>query len=204
MVCISCSNEDVTEPVEPEATTFALKVGNSWVYHYFRRENPQSQLFNNMNVIDSVEIIGTEEIEGNTYYKFRTRTFGNDTNLPYLPDNGEQFKMLRDSLGYLIDERNRMHFSAENDTSEHVMDSFSDYRTVFKLSETSELLSTPVGDFNCHWMSFYFVDNVTDERYTGESRYYRNRTVGEMMTTISFASQPEHFIEKRLVAYELQ
>lgn len=204
LISISCENEDTTLPIEPEATTFALKVGNSWEYRYFRRENPQSTIFNDMNVIDSVEIIGTEEIDGNTYYRFSTRTFGNDADLPYLPDNGEQFKSLRDSLGYLIDNNGRMHFSAEGDTSEHVMDSLTDYRTVFKLSDTSELLDTPVGDFNCHWMSFYYRYNVTGERSVGESRYYRNSTIGEMLVTISFASQPTHFIEKRLVSYELQ
>lgn len=201
--CISCSSDDNTIP-EPEESFYALRVGNSWVYEHHRRVNPQSTDFENINVTDSVKIVGTEEINGNTFFKFRTRTSGNEANQAFCSPNGENFKFLRDSLGYLINDAGKVQFSPQGDTNEYVLDVTSFNRLIYSLSTESEVVTTPAGDFDCHWMNLYTRDNGSDERSVGTSKYYRMEGIGEVFTTSSWASRPLHTVEKRLVSYTVQ
>jgi hypothetical protein len=200
---VSCSTDDNTTP-EPEENFYALTVGNSWVYDHYRRTAPNSDIFENINVIDSVKIVGTEEIDGNTFFKFRTRTSENVNNIPLCSPSGEHFKHFRDSVGYLIDDIGRIHFSPQGDTDEYTFRMQPSTRLIFSLSDVSEVVNTPAGDFDCYWMNLYLRYHSTDERSAGTSKYYRMEEIGEVFTTTSFSNNPEHTIEKRLVSFNVQ
>lgn len=202
VVCVSCTTDDNTA-TEPDGGFYALKVGNSWVYEHHRRVSPQSEVFENIYVTDSVEIVGTEEINGNTFFKFRTRTSGNEDNQAFCSPNGEHFKLYRDSLGYLISDTGKIHFSPIGDTAEYVLKQTSFNRFIYSLSETSEVVTTPAGDFDCYWMNLYTREDGTNERSVGTSRNYRMDGIGEVFTTSSWASRPLHTVEKRLVSYNV-
>ncbi|AXG67918.1 hypothetical protein KORDIASMS9_00100 [Kordia sp. SMS9] len=204
LCCTSCSNDDDTTVVEDDGGIYALKVGNSWVYHHFERENPQSEVFNDVSVIDSVNIVGTEEINGNVFFKFRRRTSGNESNIAFCSPNGEHFEYLRDSLGYLINDSGKVQFAPVGDTTEHILQMYTNDRLIFQRSDASEMINTPAGDFDCYYMNLYTRTNAEDERSIGTSKYYRMDGVGEVFTTSSWASRPLHTIEKRLISYELQ
>ncbi len=199
---ISCTTDDDITTLGSQ-NFHALTVGNSWVYDHYRRVG-QSDIFENINVIDSVKIVGTEDINGNTFFKFRTRTSENVNNIPLCSPSGEHFKYYRDSLGYLIDDRGKVHFSLEGDTEEYILKTRSNHRLIFSLSEESEVVSTIVGDFDCYWMNLYLRYNEDNERSVGTSKYYRKAGIGDVFTTTSFTNNPEHTIEKRLISYELQ
>ncbi|EDP98000.1 hypothetical protein U8527_18575 [Kordia algicida OT-1] len=206
---ISCSNDDDTTP-EPEESFYALKVGNSWVYDYLNRENPMADLFNGTNsmaattVIDSVKIVGTEEIGGNTFYKFRIRTSGNDQNYPMCYSDGEHFQYYRDSLGYLVNQFGKVKFAVEGDTQEFLQREDQNFRYFMQLSEESEMVDTPSGTYDCFHMDFYLRSLGNNERSVGENNIYYQEGIGEVFSTISFASEALHRMERRLVSYDIQ
>lgn len=202
LCCISCTSDDDTMTIQEE-NFYALTVGNSWVYDHYRRVG-DSDIFENINVIDSVKIVGTEDINGNTFYKFRTRTSENVNNIPLCSPSGEHFAYFRDSLNYLIDDRGKIHFSPVEDTEEYVLKTYPTQRLIFNLSEESEVVTTPAGNFDCYWMNLFFRFDPNNERSLGTSKYYRKGEIGEVFTTTSFVNNPEHTIEKRLVSYALQ
>ncbi|MEM6686730.1 MAG: hypothetical protein AAF617_13185 [Bacteroidota bacterium] len=207
--CLSCSNDDTTT-IEPDGGFYALKVGNSWVYEYINRVNPYADLFNGTNifeetnVVDSVKVVGTEEIDGNTFYKFRIRTSGNDSNYPLCYDNGEHFEYFRDSLGYLINQYGKVKFAVEGDTQEFLQVAHQNDRFLRQLSSESEIVSTPVGDFDCFWMELYVRNNFNDERSKGTSSFYYKEEVGLVFSKISWANEILHRMERRLVSYDVQ
>lgn len=98
---LSCNSDDDSSP-QPEAEDnfYALTVGNEWVYRNYKY-NANTQLYENTGVIDSVSIVGTESIDGNIYYKFRTYTTGNEEGITFCNPNGEHFEWLRDVDGNL-------------------------------------------------------------------------------------------------------
>ena len=206
---ISCSTDD-DSTFTPEENYYALKVGNSWVYHYTFRENPYADLYNGTNifvetnVVDSVKIVATEVISGETFFKFRIRTSGNDANYPMCYDNGEHFRYYRDSLGYLIDTNGKVKFAAEGDTQEFVQQEDQNQRFLMQLSEESELVETPVGDFDCYRMDLYIRNNFTNERSAGTSQYYYEEEIGEVFSKLSYSSSALHRMERFLVSYDLQ
>lgn len=206
---ISCSTDDDTTP-EPEESYYALKVGNSWVYNYTFRENPYADLYNGTNifvetnVVDSVKVVGTENIEGNTFYKFRVRTSGNDQNYPLCYENGEKFEYYRDSLGYLINKNGKVQFALEGDTQEFIQQEDQNQRFIMQLSEASEIVETPAGSFDCLRMDLYIRNNVNNERSEGTSQYYYEEGVGQVFSKISTANSTLHRMERFLVSYDVQ
>ncbi len=203
-VCLFACSTDNESTSEPEQSVYALQVGNMWVYEHHRRLHEFSEEFENINVIDSVQIVGTEEINGHVFYTFRTRTSGNESNQAFCSPNGEHFKQMRDSLGYLINEHGKIQFSPVGDTDEYVLNMNVDNRLVHSLSEESEVVTTPAGDFMAYSMNLYLRNNHTNERSVGTSKYYRVEGIGEVFTTSSFANRSLHTVEKRLVSYTIQ
>ncbi|MBC8755782.1 hypothetical protein H2O64_13985 [Kordia sp. YSTF-M3] len=202
LFCISCSTDDNTIP-EPEQNFHALTVGNFWVYDHYRRTAPNSDVFENINVIDSVKIVGTEEIDGNTFFKFRTRTSGNEANQAFCSPNGEHFQYYRDSLGYLVNEFGKVKFS-RNDNQEFLLRGSGSFYLYTALAASNEMVSTTVGDFDCQWMEVYARQDPSVDPYPGLDRYYFSEEIGLIFNTSSFSSNPLHTVERRLIAYDVQ
>lgn len=200
--CISCSTDDNTTP-EPEENFYALTVGNSWVYEHFRRENIQSDIFNNTGVIDSVKIVGTETINQKLFYKFRIRTSGNDTNIPLCVTNGERFVYFRDSLGYLITDGGKVEFSREDD-QEFLQTESSFFNIYTALGDGNQMISTTAGNFDCGWMEIYAKEVPTLELFPALDKNYYAEGIGKILNTTSFVSQNIHVIERRLLSYDIQ
>jgi hypothetical protein len=202
MLFISCSTDDNTTP-EPEENFYALTVGNSWVYGHLRRTTAISSDFVDINVTDSIKIVGTEEIDGNTFFKFRRRTSGNDNNLALCSANGEYFTFYRDSLGYLINEQGKVKYSREDNQEFRINNSTSFYLYT-SLAEGNETISTSVGDFDCQWMEVYARQDPSIDPYPGRDRYYFSPEKGLIFNTSSFTSTALHRVERYLVSYDVQ
>ena len=97
----SCSTSDNQYPLELESNFYALTVGNEWVYKNYKY-NLTTQAYDDTGVIDSVSIVGTEVVNTYTYFKFRNYTTGNEEDITFCNTNGQQFELLRESIGYFI------------------------------------------------------------------------------------------------------
>ncbi|WP_298514421.1 hypothetical protein [uncultured Kordia sp.] len=202
MCFISCSNDDEI-PVEPEESFYGLRVGNSWVYQHFRRENSQSEIFNDTGVIDSVQITGTEIINGNEFFKYRIRTSGNENNIAFCSPNGERFEYLRDSLGFLVNEFGKVQFSTES-TEEFRYNNSDSFFMYTARGEENEIIATPAGEFDSEYMKVYARPQPGEVPHPGLDKYYYVQGVGKVFNTLSFISTTIHTMERRLISYDVQ
>lgn len=198
----SCSSDDA-ETSLPEENFYALTVGNSWVYEHFRREHIMSDIFLDTGVIDSVEIIATELIEDETFFKFRIRTSGNEDNIAFCAPNGERFEYYRDSLGYLIDNYGYVVASREDTQEFRYRERTHDTALFTALNEGEEEITTTAGSFSAIRMNLYLRNFVSGITYPGLDRYYFSNGIGKVFNTVSFASEDTHRMERRLKSYSV-
>ena len=197
----SCNSNDDSQDVElPEANFYALTVGNSWVYKNYRY-NLQTEFYDDTGVIDSLSIVDTETINGNTYFKFRRWTTGNEDNIAFCNPNGEHFELLRDSLGFLIRDDGSIKFTNSN-YDERVL-SVQDWGTIIEtLVQGANMINVEAGIFNCI-NSERFARMPNGIQADGLDHFYYSDGVGLIFDTSSFVSDPIHSIERRLDTYNI-
>ena len=111
LICLlSCSNDDSSASETQDSNFYALTVGNSWVYKNYRYDT-NSETYEDTGVKDSISIIGTEDLFGNTYFKFRRLTTGNEGGITFCNPNGEHFENLREFEGNLIKDDGTVKFT---------------------------------------------------------------------------------------------
>jgi hypothetical protein len=93
----SCSESDNSENQisEPDVNFFALTIGNSWVYKNYKY-NAVTEMYGDTGVVDSISIVGIQDFSGESYYKFRRLTTGNEEEITFCNPNGEHFEFLRE------------------------------------------------------------------------------------------------------------
>jgi len=202
IVCVyTCSsNDNIQETTQPDSNFYALNVGNSWVYKYYKLDiTDNSYSFN--NVIDSVSIVGTETINDKLYYKFKTITSGNiPTNGNPGFSNGERFDFFRDSLGYLVNDLGVRLFSNQNTDEWIYLQTPLTYH--FKLTENIETINTNAGLFECSDVRVkHFING--NEAPCINHRYYSDG-IGEVMLTFCYVATEEHEWLKKLDSYIIQ
>lgn len=197
----ACNSSDDTQIQEPETSNFyALTVGNSWVYENFKY-NLNTQTYDNTGVTDSVSIVGTESINGNTYFKFRRHTIGNESNITFCNENGEHFELFRDSLGYLVGSDGKIKFT-NTDYSERVI-SENGNLVLYEILMPEEVEQiVEAGTFNCIYSQRY-VKNETSQLPATDKFYYSDG-IGLIYDTSSFATQSIPSIIRRLTHYVVQ
>jgi len=201
LTIVSCNTDDEkSEAQEVEENFYALTVGNSWQYEYYRRVD-DTEAFEKLDLLAEVEITGTSVIDGETYYDQRTVITGNDTYVPGDEDLGETFQKRRDSLGYLIDEKGTIIFSNENQVDYTVSEN--SWGTVFgKLQTNTETVVVDAGTFTCTDNLIYAVMS-SGETAPGTDHVYYFDGVGFVQRNFSLVSQERHTWEKRLKSYEI-
>ena len=201
----SCNKDDSAPQEEQELSEpnfYALKVGNSWRYEYFRRI-ARTDEFESSNAFDDVSISGTTEINGNTYYVFETTTTGNDDSNVFVPDNGTIVTKRRDSLGYLIDENGLKYFSYSNMDQEYLIrDSSSDAKIYGVLTANDANLTVAAGDFVCS-VNELFAKFQNGNVSPGRDFYSYSEEIGQIKSTCSFVSDSLPIAERRLVSYSI-
>ncbi len=153
-ILYNCSSTDTVQP--PESNFYALSVGNSWDYKWYGVSNEGNQSL--ISVEENISIVGIEEINGNSFYKFKRLISGNTNgNYAFVPENGEHYEFYRDSLGFLINEEGLIKFT--NSTYEefpiYYYDIFGSFdgedigATLFgKLSTEEFIYESEIGDFS--------------------------------------------------------
>jgi len=198
----SCSTSDNNQNQQNEASNFyALTVGNEWVYKNYKY-NPNTQNYDDTGVVDSVSIVGSEIVNGNTYFKFRRFTTGNEEEITFCNPNGEHFELLRDSLGYLIWEDGTVKFS-NNDFTPRVLDAV-DWGTIYEeLIATDREITVESGTFISAYAQRYAILS-NDEQSPGLDHFYYSDGFGLIYDTSSFVSQDIPAIVRRLDSYSVE
>ncbi len=201
---ISCNNDDDSSTEEQEVVEnfYALKIGNTWKYEYFKRIG-QTEEFETTGVIEEVEIIETTIIDEETFYVFKSTTTGNENNFPpCAPENGITYINKRDSLGYLIDDNHHFLFSNENFEEYLISDNvWGD--TYGVLIEELEIIDMPAGSFECNQNEIFAIQPETGDIFLGRDRQYYSDEKGEIYREYSGVSNPYHYWEKRLIEFEI-
>ncbi|HIP47609.1 MAG TPA: hypothetical protein EYG92_01395 [Lutibacter sp.] len=157
-------------------------------------------------ISDSVSIVSKEVIDGNTFYKFKrisTRP-SDDVNRIIGYPNGESNYFLRDSIGFLIDDKHEIKF-VNNSFDAHFIYNCSSCDVNFygKLINEKVEVFTEAGNFECLDMELHAVSIEDNHTFPGRSHYYYSDGVGNIRKDISWVSS-DKFFEKRLVSYEVQ
>lgn len=199
MLMYSC-NSDNTNEINNTNNFYALTVGNSWEYKYYLKDIATNN-FIATSITEMVNITHTIETEDLVWFNFRHIVEGNQGNSLF-PDNGEKNFILRDSSGYLIDQSGGIKY-ASNSYEEYFIDGSTNFTYHLKLSEQEDTITTNAGSFNC-LDNHYFLRDINGDVLNSLDHIYREDGKGEILSTISYASQSEHFAEKRLESYTIQ
>lgn len=206
LLFISCNKDDNLSEEQQQETNesnfYALKVGNTWKYQYFKRIDRTAE-FESLDAFDDVTITGTSTINGNSYYTFETITTGNDDSYILVPDNGTVITKLRDSLGYLIDENGLKYFSSSNPNQEYLIREMTNEINMYGLeTENDEVSEVPAGNFLSSVNERYarFPDG---EKSPGTDYHFYSKEIGQIKITCSFVSDSLPKLEKRLISYNV-
>ncbi|WP_417290225.1 hypothetical protein [Corallibacter sp.] len=197
----SCNSDDSSQ-LQPESVNnfYALKVGNEWVYKNYKY-NSNTELYEDTGVVDSISIIGTEVINGETYFKFKTKTTGNEEGITFCNPNGEYFEYLREFEGNLISDEGKVKFT-NSDYTERILNSDPDLSLREILVEGETELNVEAGIFTCINSERYLISNgeVTPAR----DKFYYADGFGLIYDTSSWASEETPTIIRRLDSYVVQ
>lgn len=199
----SCENEPVFDNENNSSLVnfYALKVGNSWVYKS-QRYDSSTQEYRDNGVIDYVSIVGTEIIEENTYYKFKTETTGNDTGSDLSNPNGVKFEYFRELDGNLINEEGQIKFT-NNNYEERLLEEHNWGNIYEILVEGNTIINVEAGEFDCINSERYAI-LADGTRSRGLDRYYYASGFGLIYHTFSYVNSTIPPVVRSLVSYNVQ
>lgn len=203
LITFSCTESDSTviQESQLEPNFYALTVGNSWVYKNYKY-NRDTESYDETGVIDSIQIVGTQDFSGELYFKFRRFTTGNEEGITLCNPNGEHFEFLREDNGNLVNEEGAIKFTNRN--YEERLINENNWGNIYEiLVEGNTDINVEAGDFNCIHSERY-AKNLDGEQYPGLDRFYYADGVGLVYDTSSFVSNPIPLIVRRLDSYILQ
>lgn len=200
----SCSDsDDLNNQVDqPDETNFyALTVGNSWVYKYYQY-NRNTETYEDTGIIDSVNIVGTEDFSGDEYFIFKRVTTGNEEGVPLCNANGEAFEYLKEEQGDLVNEEGAVIFTNNNYEERLIIEN--EYHSIYEtLVEGESTMDVEAGIFTCINSERYAKTHdgeVTD----GLDRFYYADGYGLIYNTLSSINNDTPRIIKRLDSYEIE
>ena len=199
----SCTESDNSDNQinPPDANFFALTIGNSWVYKNYRH-NPTTETYDDTEVIDSISIVGLQDFSGESYFKFRRLTTGNEDGITFCNPNGEHFEFYREFEGNLVNEEGFIKFT-NNNYEERLLQE-NQWGNIYEiLVEDNTTLTVEAGEFDCV-NSQRYARNLEDEELPGLDRFYYSNGFGLLYDTSSFISVNTPIIIRRLDSYQIQ
>jgi hypothetical protein len=175
---ISCKKEE-PEPSNPapKANYVSLKIGNYWVYDRYRVDSLGNEEL--LNSTDSI-IVKCDTVIHNKKYYVLENFFGNSP---------QHLTFLRDSSGYIVNERGTILFSATNFTD--VLSFREEYRPdngilLYTLSDKMEKVGNPVtvpaGRFNdvLNFKGTVIIPQNDDNSITKEMNTLYAKNIGKI------------------------
>ena len=198
LLLVSCNkndnNEINNEPISiPDYTP--MQVGYFWVYEHVRvdslgNETPLPY------IQDSAYISKDTIIRGNKYFKFHRRTFGVFPNREYL----------RDSNGFLVNEKGMVLFSSDNfEDVLYVDTSYQVFEIHYQMDHIDSLINVPFGIFET--LNYKGTVYPDDPSYPWGILYIHNfhaKEVGIIKSTYWYYFTAFNTFERRLVRSNVQ
>lgn len=200
----SCNKDDASAPEEEQqsdAGFFALQVGNTWTYNYFRRDSQTGEL-TNLGGVEEVEITHEEIVNNETLFTVQINT--SDPNNSCSACNHDPMLTLKvkDSLGYLVEVGGEIKFSSIN-TADYLVKR-QEFGNIYRvLKENEVLITVPAGQFSALNNERYAID-TDGNRLDGKDNLYYADGIGEVRQTISTVIQERIIFEKQLISYSIQ
>jgi len=198
---ISCEQE--TDKVN-EIIYFPLEIGNYWIYQHYDIDSSGNET--QKSLMDSILITRDTIINGNQYFVLQ------GTYYPYTHNHSEIVFILRDSAGYILNEKGTIMFSENNFTDTLVnyyyIEQYSGdtiYNSIAKMEKVDEPVIVPAGTFS---VLNYKRSIYTSQKYAGlgnprnMNTYYAEKT-GIILDTYFYLQDPG-ISEKRLVRYHIE
>lgn len=176
-----------------------LTFGSYWVYEYFKVDT--NGVTEKLNQADTVFITKDTVINGNIYAVF----VGTD----FWSSEWRVLSKMRDSLGYLVDEKGTIHFSSFNFTDTLLSgwnidldgDTLSQYAS--KMVDSVFMISIPTGDFEClNFRTTYTSDQFPPGMETRNQDNYYAENIGLVQSNF-FYSAGTDVIMRKLVYYSI-
>lgn len=199
LILVAACQKNTTTPTSPEVADYLpLTVGNQWEYHIYTT-NGQGEL--ELSATETLEISGTELINGETYFRLekeRMLSF-------FFPD------YLRVSDQQLVDSEGKVFLSLTD--APEVFERDTVYRSVGEplaefarqLDNQPSAVSVPAGDFDCIRVNTNVISFEPDYPY-GERNFndYFAREVGLIQKDQLYYSSDRLKIEIRLNSFSVE
>jgi len=196
---MSCEKND---PVAEQSAGFLpLQIGNYWIYQHVDIDSLHNETFRDYT--DSVSISRDTLINGNQYFILE------GTNYPASRGQWEILDILRDSMGYIINQKGIIRFAENNftdilasKTEVHQEDTL--FILNYKMESMENSCQVPAGQYevlNYKGTVSYHVDipGIQNPRYL--NTYYADG-VGKVLQSYFYFSSPV-ISEKRLLRYKI-
>lgn len=199
----SCTESDTSENQinPPEVNFYALTVGNSWVYKNYKY-NQSTEVYDDCGVVDSISIVGTQELFGVSYFKFRRLTTGNEAGITFCNENGEHFEYFREFEGNLINSEGDVKFT-NNNYEERLLHGSEWFSLHEILIDGDSIIEVEAGEFSCI-NSERYARSPEGDQYPGLDRFFYSSGFGLIYDTSSTLSNSTPSIIRRLDSYEIQ
>lgn len=192
---VACSDDDTTQqsPTTPVSyDDYAnLEVGNYWIYERVHR-NKMNNSESSIPDIDSMYVSKDTVINNTTYYKL-------EGIVSFPAPNRPTFKLLRDSLHYLIDQTGKIHFSSQDSltifSSEYVEAAGSSApdtvaNLISKMGEMNQTTLTKAGSYQTK--SFMEIYNIRERWVRDTSKNYRKTKYAKNIGVVEEYFYPYH------------
>lgn len=201
ILILSCDNNEDTSLTENNF--YALSVGNSWIYKNYVF-NSLTDEYEYLGIVDSISIIDTESIKGEVYYKLRRMTIGNENRNVFCNVNGEHFSLLRDSIGFLINDKGAIKYANNNFSEREAFTVSPGIIAYEKLLEEKTKIDTEAGSFICFDTERYARQIDNNKLFPAlDHRYYADG-IGFVADTQSYLAGNTPFVIRRLDSYSIK
>ncbi len=200
---IACDSDDDTTPeMEVEVENFyGLTVGNTYTYSYHRRVGDTEE-FETLALTSNVVITDEVIINGESYFEFTATTTGDDNVSTPDVEVGVKVTTVKEVEGVLQNDEGQVLFSNIQDSDPYLI-SENEWGDIYVENVNQMQQKTvPAGNFNCDTNIRYAILEG-GEQSPGSDVFLFANGIGEIYSTTSAVSNPQHLWEKRLTVYTL-
>jgi len=139
-VLVSCEKDKIESSIaqsQPPKSYLLTDAGSYAVYKWYKIQADGTEI--DMNLIDTVKVVGSEEIDGKTFVKIDQTYLGNNS-----------IEFLRDSSGNIINSMHEIQYSYTKFSSDFNHSSLGDWSWTFHMNSNALSCAVPAGTFTTY------------------------------------------------------
>lgn len=131
-------------------------------------------------------------------------TIGNEKRNTFCNENGEHFSLLRDSIGYLINDKGAIKYANNNFNEREAFTVSTGIIAYEKLSEETKGIVTEAGSFSCLVTERYARQTDNSKLAPALDYIYYSDGIGFISDTQSYLARDTPFVVRRLDSYSIK